>query len=102
MSGQRTAQCKWCKESIVRWARDKNNAHPLPLEMRPSPDGTLLLDLQRGVYEQLKGDDLDRARARSIPLFRSHSSYCKAKPIVPPSKYDRVLLGLEEEEEVTR
>jgi hypothetical protein len=49
---------------------------PAPIEARPSPEGNIHVDLEQGTYIILRGDELEQAHARGIPLHLNHFVTC--------------------------
>lgn len=74
------AQCRACPAQIF-WATqnptDKNpKPRANPLDVQPSPEGNLRLDLSTMLYDVLTGEALEEARKANEPLYISHFATC--------------------------
>lgn len=48
-----------------------------PIEVALSDKGNIHVDLQQGTYIILTGEELEKARARGVPLHLSHFATCE-------------------------
>lgn len=78
MSSWRT--CSRCGAAIY-WAVTAANGKRIPLDLHTHDDGNVRLENRRGrlpLAHVLTGEELDRARDRSVPLYVAHFATCTA------------------------
>lgn len=69
------AACRLCGSSIT-WL--KSRGKPIPLDRNTSTDGDVRIINK--IVIVLRGDELERARAQSVPLYVRHSKSCTGRP----------------------
>jgi hypothetical protein len=70
----KVSQCRSCHAEII-WVTMAASGRRMPLDAVPTPDGTVAVD-GNGLAVVLTGQHLERAKAATVHLFRSHFASC--------------------------
>jgi hypothetical protein len=69
-------KCRRCPAEILMLKHNRTR-NPAPIELGPSADGNIHIDLQQGTYIILTKDVLEKARERGVPLHKNHFATCE-------------------------
>jgi hypothetical protein len=67
-------------DGVILWLTHVGTGRMAPIDADPSPKGNIAIDLERGQYTVLSGEQLEEVRGRGEELRVNHFYTCENPP----------------------